>query len=51
LGEVEDGLVAAKDGLIVYAGPTEGAPVFEAPERIDCEGRWITPGLIDPHTT
>jgi imidazolonepropionase len=20
------------------------------PETIDCEGRWITPGLIDPHT-
>ena len=23
---------------------------FEAAETIDCEGRWITPGLIDCHT-
>ena len=23
---------------------------FEAAETIDCEGRWITPGLVDCHT-
>ncbi|MDP3854606.1 imidazolonepropionase [Phenylobacterium sp.] len=50
LGEVEDGCIAALDGRIVYAGPAFEAPVFEAAEVIDCEGRWITPGLIDPHT-
>jgi len=50
LGEVERGLVAALDGRILYAGPADVAPRFEAAETVDCEGRWITPGLIDPHT-
>ena len=49
-GAVEDGVVAARDGRIVYAGPRGEAPAFEASETIDCEGRWITPGLIDCHT-
>ena len=50
LGEVSDGVVASQDGRIVYAGPATGAPDLDAPETIDCEGRWITPGLIDCHT-
>ena len=50
LGEVERGVVAALDGRIAWAGAEADAPTFEAAETIDCEGRWITPGLIDPHT-
>jgi imidazolonepropionase len=50
IGAVEDGVVACIDGRIAYAGPAAEAPAFEARETIDCEGRWITPGLIDPHT-
>jgi imidazolonepropionase len=50
LGETEDGVVAAKGGRIVYAGPAGDAPRLEARETISCDGRWITPGLIDPHT-
>jgi imidazolonepropionase len=50
LGVVRDGVVACRDGRIVHAGPATGAPAFEAAERIDCGGRWITPGLIDCHT-
>lgn len=50
MGLVEAGLVAAKDGRIVYAGPEAGAPPLDAAEIIDCDGRWITPGLIDCHT-
>ncbi|MCS0504505.1 imidazolonepropionase [Ancylobacter mangrovi] len=50
LGVVEDGLVAALDGRIAYAGPASDAPAFDAAESVDCEGRWITPGLIDCHT-
>ena len=49
-GEIADGVVAARDGRIAYAGPAAGAPVFDAAERIDCGGRSITPGLIDCHT-
>jgi imidazolonepropionase len=50
IGVVEVGVVAALDGRILYAGPAADAPAFEARETIDCAGRWITPGLIDPHT-
>ena len=50
LGIVDDGIVACSDGRIVYAGPATDAPAFGAKERIDCKGRWITPGLIDCHT-
>lgn len=50
LGIVEQGVVAARDGGIVYAGPAADAPAFQAAETLDCDGRWITPGLIDPHT-
>ena len=50
LGVVEAGLVAARDGRIVYAGPAAEAPALEAGEVTDLDGRWVTPGLIDPHT-
>lgn len=50
LGLIEDGLVAARDGHILYAGPAAEAPALDAPLIEDCAGRWITPGLIDCHT-
>jgi imidazolonepropionase len=50
LGLIDDGLIASTDGRIVYAGPAKEAPALDAKTRIDCEGRWITPGLIDCHT-
>lgn len=49
-GVAEDGVVACKDRLIVYAGRRVDAPAFDAAEVTDCAGRWITPGLIDCHT-
>lgn len=50
LGEVDDGVIAAKGGAIIYAGSAVSSPVFDAEDVIDCHGRWITPGLIDCHT-
>lgn len=50
LGIVEHGVVAARGGRILYAGPISEAPDLEADETIACDGRWITPGLIDCHT-
>jgi imidazolonepropionase len=50
LGVIDDGLIAAAGGRIVYAGPASDAPAIDAKARIDCAGRWITPGLIDCHT-
>ena len=50
LGIVENGVIAARDGFIVHVGAASEAPSFDPAEIIDCGGRWITPGLIDPHT-
>jgi len=52
LGIVEPGAIAARDGKIVFAGPKAELPsaARAAPRLVDCEGRWITPALIDCHT-
>src|SRR5215211_1306204 len=50
LGIIERGAVAARAGRIAFAGAEAELPAFETAETIDCEGRWITPGLIDCHT-
>lgn len=52
LGIVEKGAIAARDGVIVYAGPEADMPsaLAQGSEATNCEGRWITPGLIDCHT-
>lgn len=47
---INAGVIACRDGRIVYAGEAACAPKFDAPEIIQCDGRWITPGLIDCHT-
>ena len=51
LGVIEHGVIAARDGRIVFAGNGSDFPSdADAAERIDCAGRWITPGLVDCHT-
>ena len=51
LGAIERGVIAARDGRIAFAGSASDFPTgADAKERIDCEGRWITPGLVDCHT-
>ncbi|TBW41040.1 imidazolonepropionase [Siculibacillus lacustris] len=51
LGLVDDGLIAARDGRIVWVGQRAERPAgLTATREIDCGGRWITPGLIDCHT-
>lgn len=50
-GVIDHGVIAARDGRIVFAGArSDFPPDADAAERIDCAGRWITPGLIDCHT-
>ena len=51
IGRVEPGAVAARAGRIVFAGPQDALPGdCRADLTVDCEGRWITPGLVDCHT-
>jgi imidazolonepropionase len=52
LGTIQRGALAVEDGRIVYAGPEDDLPsrTRAIGEEMDCEGRWITPGLIDCHT-
>jgi imidazolonepropionase len=52
-GTIEDGALAARDGTILWVGAREDLPAGahgDAAEVIDAGGRWITPGLVDPHT-
>jgi imidazolonepropionase len=52
LGVIDSGAVAVRDGRIAFAGPQDELPAEwrNGERRVDCEGRWITPALIDCHT-
>ena len=52
VGVVESGAVAAREGRIAFVGREDELPAtWRASARlVDCEGRWITPALIDCHT-
>src|SRR4051812_10935125 len=52
LGIVERGAIAIRDGRVVFAGAQADLPdaARAGAETVDCDGRWITPGLIDCHT-
>ncbi len=51
LGVIERGALVSRAGRIVFAGPEQDMPaVAGKAEIIDCEARWMTPGLIDCHT-
>jgi imidazolonepropionase len=52
VGVVESGAVAAREGRIAFVGREDELPAtWRATARlVDCEGRWITPALIDCHT-
>jgi imidazolonepropionase len=52
LGLVDRGAVAVEHGRIVYAGAEDAMPAQYRSAAVvnDCDGRWITPGLIDCHS-
>ena len=49
LGVIRDGAVRIRDGVIQWAGPTDGLPDKHAPE-FDAGGKVILPGFVDSHT-
>ena len=52
MGVVENGAVVTQGSRIAFVGRDADLPASTAmsAEVVDCEGRWITPGLIDCHT-
>ncbi len=50
LGVIENSRVMIEDGRIVAVGEASEIAIPGGAEVIDCEGRWVTPGLIDCHT-
>ena len=52
IGAIEKGVIAVSSGRIAFAGPESDLPAYlaAAEEITDCDGRWITPALIDCHT-
>jgi imidazolonepropionase len=50
LGVIEDGMIGCAGGRIVFAGSAAEGAALHSEHEVDCDGRWITPGLIDCHT-
>ncbi len=49
-GIVADGVLAVRDGKIVYVGPRQDAPEIPGARVLDASGKHVTPGLIDCHS-
>lgn len=50
LGVIDNGAIAIEDRRIAYVGAESDFSTTAGMQVVDCEGRWITPGLIDCHT-
>ncbi len=51
-GAIDNACVLAENGRIAWVGPQADLPADRAADaaRVDLQGRWITPALIDCHT-
>jgi len=47
---IDHGLIAIKDGMIIYVGKQDDAPRFEADKVIDGHRKVAMPGLVNCHT-
>jgi len=50
LGIVRDGAVVVAGGRIAWAGPRVDVPATGGARKLDAQGRWLLPGLVDAHT-
>lgn len=46
---VPDAVVVIRDGRIIAAGPAGEVSAPASAERIDAQGKWLVPGLVDAH--
>lgn len=49
-GIIADGLIAVKDGRIIFVGRRSQAEMFTAERKIDARGKVALPGLVNCHT-
>lgn len=51
-GAVKDGAIGVRDGRIVWLGKMADLPenICQKKNTWDCQGDWVTPGLVDCHT-
>lgn len=47
---IENGAIGIKDGIIAFVGTNDEAQQHQAKITVDCKGKMVTPGLVDPHT-
>ncbi|MGH9053163.1 MAG: imidazolonepropionase [Acidimicrobiia bacterium] len=51
VGTIDDAAVAIEDGRVAWAGPEDDLPrSHQSLPVLDCEGRAVLPGFVDPHT-
>ncbi len=50
LPHVKDGAIGWKDGVIAFVGTSTEAKSIKSKKIIDCNGKLVSPGLVDPHT-
>lgn len=48
-GRIDNGIVIIADGLVRTVGGAD-TPIPEGATRIDAQGKWVTPGIIDVHS-
>jgi len=48
---IDDPAIVLKDGRVTWIGPSSALPQeYASIEKLDGQGRWASPGFVDPHT-
>jgi imidazolonepropionase len=48
---IEDGAIAIENGRVAWLGPSGELPnEWRTAKKVDGQGRWASPGFVDPHT-
>ena len=47
---INNGSILLQDGKIAAVGPASGVPAPSGAVKVDANGKWVTPGIIDIHS-